>query len=229
MDEGLKEGSLTVARTAVLSVLQTRFPGAPVPEGVRSALEKSTDIQKMNAWLHEAVLTAAPADLEHFLPLPLIEVGGFHACPPPSLLAFPRLPGTVSNTYTATFTGQIAGAVTIGATIAGSPVTSPQAAVTVVPGSVSTAMSILTLSAASGAMSITLQAVDVYGNDLTTSGLKVAFKLGTGSGKGTFGKVTYAGNGQYEVQFTGKAAGTNSVIATIGGVRVKVAPIITVS
>ena len=102
-----------------------------------------------------------------------------------------------------------------------------------VPGSVSAAISTLKLGAASvavgGAISITLQAVDAYGNDLTTGRLKVAFKLGTGSGKGTFGKVTYAGNGQDEVRFTGTKEGTNTVIATIGGARVKVAPSITVS
>jgi hypothetical protein len=64
---GRDEGRLTMARAAVLKVLQARFPDASVPEGVRSALEKNTNVQELTDWLRDAVLTASPADFERFL------------------------------------------------------------------------------------------------------------------------------------------------------------------
>jgi hypothetical protein len=62
-----EEGALTNARAAVVNVLQTRFPEAPLPEGVRSALEKNADVRQLSEWLREAVLTASLADFERFL------------------------------------------------------------------------------------------------------------------------------------------------------------------
>jgi hypothetical protein len=66
-EEGMEAGSLKTARAAVVNVLQTRFPGAPVPEGVRSALEKNTDVRQLTDWHREAILTASPADFERFV------------------------------------------------------------------------------------------------------------------------------------------------------------------
>ena len=67
MEEGIEKGALTTARAAVLNVLQTRFPGTPVPEGVRVALEKSVDVRQLTDWLREAVLTASPGDFERLV------------------------------------------------------------------------------------------------------------------------------------------------------------------
>ncbi len=38
-----------------------------LPEGVRSALEKSKDAQQLTDWLRQAALTASPVDFERFL------------------------------------------------------------------------------------------------------------------------------------------------------------------
>jgi hypothetical protein len=46
-------------------------------------------------------------------------------------------------------------------------------------------------------ITLTLQAVDEFGNLETTGGSVVAFTLGSGKDKGTFSKVSYIGNGQY--------------------------------
>jgi hypothetical protein len=65
--EGLKEGTLKNARAAVVSVLQARFPEVPVPEGVRSALDRNEDARQLTDWLQRAALTASPADFERSL------------------------------------------------------------------------------------------------------------------------------------------------------------------
>jgi hypothetical protein len=67
IEKGIEEGALTTARAAVVNVLQTRFPEAPVPDGVRSALEKNADVRQLSDWLREAVLTVSLADFERFL------------------------------------------------------------------------------------------------------------------------------------------------------------------
>jgi hypothetical protein len=70
VDEGVQKGTLTTARADVVKVLQARFPEVPVPEGVRSALEKNTDVQQLGDWLCQAAVTASPADFERFLTTP---------------------------------------------------------------------------------------------------------------------------------------------------------------
>src|SRR5438067_1295994 len=65
--DGVEEGALTTARAAVVTVLQTRFPETPLPEGIRSALEQNADLRQLADWLSEAVTTASPADFERFL------------------------------------------------------------------------------------------------------------------------------------------------------------------
>src|SRR5205807_2018930 len=62
---------------------------------------------------------------------------------------------------------------------------------------------------------VTLQAKDANGNNETTGGLTVAFGLGMGSGGGTFSGVTDHGDGTYTATFTGVAAGSNTITATI--------------
>ncbi|WP_413287623.1 invasin domain 3-containing protein [Bdellovibrio sp. HCB337] len=128
-----------------------------------------------------------------------------------------------NGTYTATFTGVVSGsATTIGATIGGSPVTSTLPTVTVIPGAVSLAQSTITTSAGSvasgSAVSVTLQAKDSAGNNLTNGGLVVVFGRSGGSSTGSFGSVTDNNNGTYTANFTGNVAGTaTTMTGTIGG------------
>src|SRR6185503_14400795 len=116
-----------------------------------------------------------------------------------------------TGTYTATFTGTLAGtARTIGATIGGTAVTStPLPTIQVLPGTISTAQSLVTVSAptvASGsAVTLTLQARDAAGNNLTTSGSTVVFTQSDGTSTGTISSAAPggAGTGTYTATFTG--------------------------
>ena len=140
-----------------------------------------------------------------------------------------------NGTYTATFTGTIAGSNTITATINGHAVTTIAPPVTITPGPVDSATSAVELSAvsvASGSLvTVALQAKDAAGNDLTSGGATVAFALGTsGGGQGTFGPVTDNSNGTYAATFTGSVAGSNTITATINGHAVTtLAPTFTVT
>jgi hypothetical protein len=101
----------------------------------------------------------------------------------------------------------------------GQPPSLANSFVTVLPGSVQ----------AGGMTTITLQAVDADGNDLTVGGLSVAFTLGNGIGQGNISAATDQGNGKYTATFTGTIAGSNTITATIGNRPVtSVAPSITV-
>jgi YVTN family beta-propeller protein len=135
-----------------------------------------------------------------------------------------------NGTYTATFTGVLAGAATtIHATIDGAPVATTLPAVTVTPGVISAPTSQVSVSsptvAAAGTATLTLQARDAAGNALTTGGATVAFTVsgGGGSSAGTIAPspATDNGNGTYTATFTAVTAGTPSTIgATIGAVSV---------
>jgi len=128
-----------------------------------------------------------------------------------------------NGTYTATFAGVLAGtATTIGATIGGSPVTTPQPTIAVTVGPVSIATSIITTSSASvlsgSSATLTLVAKDAAGNNETTGGLVVVFTASGGTSTGTISPASDVGNGTYTATFTGVAAGTPTTIgATIGG------------
>ena len=127
------------------------------------------------------------------------------------------------GTYTATFTSVLAGtATTIGATIDGASVNSTLPTITVTPGSVSTATSLVSVSSptvASGAqVTLTLQAKDAAGNDLTSGGATVVFSSTGGASTGTIGSTTDNGTGTYTATFTGAVAGTATTIgATVNG------------
>ncbi|OLC68877.1 MAG: hypothetical protein AUH78_25205 [Gemmatimonadetes bacterium 13_1_40CM_4_69_8] len=128
-----------------------------------------------------------------------------------------------NGTYTATFTGVVAGgAITIGATINGSPVTSTLPTIMVIAGPASVATSLVTVSSgtvASGtAVTLTLQAKDAAGNNLPTGGLTVGFTRAGGTSTGGIGPTTDNGNGTYTAIFTAVLAGTGTTIgATING------------
>jgi len=149
-------------------------------------------------------------------------------------------PSAIDNddgTYTAYFVGQTAGtATTIGATIDGASVTSTLPTVAVMPGAASTSESTATVAddtlAVGGATTITLQARDAFGNDITVGGLDVEFALQTGDGvsEGTLGSTTDNGDGTYTATFTAVTAGSPvAILATIDGQSVtSVPPTITV-
>ena len=136
------------------------------------------------------------------------------------------------GTYTATFTGQIAGtATTLQATIGGDRVDST-VEVTVQPGDVNTATSIVTVDDADGVLTIgetttvTLRAKDSFANDLPTGGLPVAFTLAGGTSNGTFSTVVDVGDGTYTAILTGTIVGTPVTVgATIAGNPVTSAPL----
>jgi RHS repeat-associated protein len=138
-----------------------------------------------------------------------------------------------NGTYTATFTGTIAGANAIAATISGQRGSMAGQAITVTPGAASLARSVVTLSAVSvkvgGEVTATLQARDAYGNAETVGGLVIAFALASAKGgQGTFGAVIDNHNGTYTVTFTATAAGTNAIVAEIGGAKLSLQPAIKV-
>lgn len=140
-----------------------------------------------------------------------------------------------NGTYTATFMGTIAGSNAITAAIEGHKITSTPQSITVTPGPVGLAKSLVSLSAASVSsgsdITVTLQAKDVYGNKETTGGLTVAFMLASlKGGQGTFSSVTDNGNGTYTATFTGTIAGINAIEATIGSEKViSTAPVVKVT
>src|SRR5262245_1156052 len=138
----------------------------------------------------------------------------------------------LDGTYTATFTGTTAGTNTITAAIGGQPVTSTAPTVTVTaagtPGAISRIQSTVAVSPASvavgGTSTVTLTAKDANGTPLPTGGATIALGLGPGPTVGTFGPVTDNNDGTYTATFTGTAAGSNTVTATIGGQPVTTPP-----
>jgi hypothetical protein len=130
---------------------------------------------------------------------------------------------TIDNgdgTYTAIFTGTLEGENTITSTINGQPITTILPSITVTAGPIEPSNSAIFIAASpiqlGGTTTITLQVKDAYDNDLTTSGLKVAFFLANKTGaKGTFSKVTDNHNGTYTAIFTGTLDGTNTITATV--------------
>jgi hypothetical protein len=136
-----------------------------------------------------------------------------------------------NGTYSATFTGTIAGTNTITATINGTPITFTGPTITITPGQASPTTSVLTLSAPTiqlgGVATVTLQARDAYGNDLTSGGLSAAASLSFATGaKGTLSTFTDNHNGTYTATFTSTSDGSNDIAAIIGGDTIaSVAPI----
>jgi hypothetical protein len=142
---------------------------------------------------------------------------------------FGKVTDLKNGTYTATFTGTLAGSNAITATIGGAKLTTAGPTITVTPGKLSLAKSTVTVAspivAATGTDTVTLQAKDAYGNDVAVNNLIVAFALtSTSGGQGTFGAVSYNGNGAYEALFFPAKAGSNAIKATINQSPVASAP-----
>ena len=95
----------------------------------------------------------------------------------------------------------------------------------ITPAAVSLAVSAVTVSsptvAGGGTATLTLQAKDAFGNNLTSGGLTVLFSFSGGTSTGTIGSTNDHGDGTYTAVFTGNLAGTATTIgATIGGTAV---------
>ncbi len=126
-----------------------------------------------------------------------------------------------NGTYTASFTGTIAGsATTINATINGVAVTGTLPTITVTPGAISTTQSTITVgssSVTSGASTtLTLTVRDANSNPLTSGGATVLFTKSGGTASGTISATTDNGNGTYSATFSATTAGTATTInATI--------------
>ena len=145
-----------------------------------------------------------------------------------------------NGTYSATFTGTTAGSITITANIGGAMVTSTPPTITVTPGPISLAQSLVSLDPSSipvgGSTTVTLQGRDSNGNNEISGGATVTFSIGTGQANGSFGPVTDNLNGTYTSVFVASASGFATITATIGGnpvsstpptLTVQAAPIIT--
>jgi uncharacterized protein YjdB len=129
-----------------------------------------------------------------------------------------------SNTSVATVnssgvvTGVAAGSASISATSEGK---SGAAALTVTPGPASTSQSVVSVSngtvASGGVVTLTLQAKNSSGTNLTTGGLTVVFTASGGTSTGTIGPTTDLLDGRYTATFTAVNAGTATTVgATIG-------------
>jgi DNA-binding beta-propeller fold protein YncE len=126
--------------------------------------------------------------------------------------------------YIAIFTADSAGTpTTIRATIGGVLVTSTTT-ITVVAGNTTAARSVITVSAdtipSGGTSTLTLQAKDGAGNNITTGGLTVVFNHSGGTSAGSIAPSPATDNtdGTYTATFTGQSAGTATTIgATIDG------------
>jgi adhesin/invasin len=133
-----------------------------------------------------------------------------------------------NGTYTATFTGALAGNNTILVSINGAPLT-PPLPISVTRAAVSLSRSLVILSSGrvvqGRSIMVTLQARDAKGNKVNSGGLSVHFSLGsTRGGHGKFGPVTDNKNGTYSATFTGTLVGNNTIKATIGGAAVTSRP-----
>ncbi|HTT66601.1 MAG TPA: Ig-like domain-containing protein [Gemmatimonadales bacterium] len=142
------------------------------------------------------------------------------------------------GTYTAVYTGTGAGtAQTISATIDGSAVTttSPRVTVTTAAQAPDPTKCTVTVSAATiavnGTSTITLQAINSAGANLTTGGAAVQFTASGGTSRGTISSTVDHGDGTYTAVYTATTAGTAQTIgATVNGAAVTTArPTITVT
>lgn len=128
-----------------------------------------------------------------------------------------------NGVYTAVFTGVLSGtATTIGATINGSPVTTALPTISVSPGVLSAAGSVVTVSngtvASGAAVTLRLQGKDAAGNNVAAGGATVVFSASGGTSTGNVSTTADSGTGVYTATFTGVLAGTaTSIGATADG------------
>ncbi len=148
--------------------------------------------------------------------------------------SFGQVADNHDGTYTALFTGTIAGTNTIKATINNQSVTATAPTITVTPGAASLATSTISItpsSVASGSSAtVKLIAKDAAGNQETSGGLTVTFGLGAGTASGSFGSTTDNNDGTYTASFLASTVGTNTITAKITGQAVtSTSPTVTVT
>ena len=129
-----------------------------------------------------------------------------------------------NGTYSAVFTADSAGAATTIRAAIGGVFAASTTTITVVPGNTTAARSVITVSddtiPSGGTSTLTLQAKDGAGNNITTGGLTVIFSHSGGTSAGGIAPspATDNGDGTYTATFTGQTAGTATTIgATIDG------------
>ncbi|MFN9069163.1 MAG: beta strand repeat-containing protein, partial [Bdellovibrionales bacterium] len=222
---GVVSGSATTIRATIGGALvSTASPTITVNPGSISAANSVISLSSSSVNSGSNVtLTLTARDLNNNL----VPTGG-------ATVVFNRSGGTstgnISATsdsgtgnYTATFTGVVSGTpTTIGGTINGTPVSTTLPTLTVNPGPMSLANSLISVSSGtinSGSNStLTLTGIDAAGNFLTAGGATVVFSYSGGTSTGTIGSTTDNGNGTYSASFTGLLSGTPTTIgATVGG------------
>jgi hypothetical protein len=217
-------GKAVTSTAPSIKVMPSQLDLATSPVIVSTASMKANStltvtFQPEDAWGNKLILGSSP------LPIFSLQSGAgkFGA------VTYNKQTGSYSTTFTATAVGSY----TIVTSYNNAPVTSELPTLNVIPAATSVAKSVITLSSnaidSGTSITVTLQTADAYGNDETTGGLVVGFKLAGGTGQGTFGKVAYIGAGKYEATFTGTLAGKNTIEGTIAGVKVAQTQAITVS
>jgi hypothetical protein len=123
-----------------------------------------------------------------------------------------------NGTYTAQFTGKVAGTTTLKAKIGNQSTTTSSQKVEVTPGKLDFTQAFFQSSSSSvdagSQTSITFKTTDAYGNQIKSPGHAVTFSLqqGTGLSTGTLGPVKDNGDGTYTAQLTGHQTGTPALI-----------------
>jgi hypothetical protein len=104
--------------------------------------------------------------------------------------------------------------------------------VATVTGPVSATTSTFTASATSiiapDSITLTVQAKDAYGYNITANGLKVIPALAAGSAGGTFSAFTRQSNGTYTATFTGTTMGADTITVSVNGVTLTAKVVATV-
>lgn len=130
-----------------------------------------------------------------------------------------------NGTYTATFTGTTSGSATVSGTINGAAITST-ATITVNVGPASPSQSVATVPAgtAGSLTTITIQARDAAGNNLTTNPGVVAQVTITGANPASAATATNNLNGTYTFTYTPTSAGTDAFTITLDGTPILGSP-----
>ncbi|MBF0442601.1 MAG: hypothetical protein HQK54_11900, partial [Oligoflexales bacterium] len=136
--------------------------------------------------------------------------------------SFSQVTGDLNGTYKSTFTGEYAGtAAMVTASINDQELTGSPASITVTPGEMSLAKSMVSISSGtvkSGSSTpVTLILRDAFGNQLQSGGATVGFKVSGNESYGNFSEVTDHQDGSYSATFTGVLAGSSSISAEVFG------------
>lgn len=205
---GMTADGTALTPTTSIQVL----PGAPVSANSTLAISSAT-VSSGNA----VTVTATLKDINNN-PVPSGIMVVFNKSGGTSTGTFSSVVNAGAGVYTTTYTGVVSGtAQTLSVTVDGVTL-SPNVTVAVVPGTAHLANCSLTVTSptvVSGnfvTVSATLKDIN---NNTIDSGITVTFSKTGGTSTGTFNSVTNAGNGVYNVRYTGVAAGTAQTLAVL--------------